>query len=105
MMQAVGKTQRILAERLGRAQINRAVVLALDRDRGVAERDRAQRMRGARTSGCDHVSLRAHGFTLALLRSPQARMRRLAPFSLRASAALSDSIKRPVSGWAAAIVG
>src|SRR5260370_35579542 len=105
MMQAVGKTQRILAERLGRAQIDRAVVLALDRDRGIAERDRAQRMRGARTSGCDHVSLRAHGFTLAVLRSRKARMRRLASLSLCATVAISDSIKRPVCGLASAIIG
>src|SRR6266700_1062548 len=105
MMQAVGKTRRILAERLGRAQIDRAVARALDRDRGIAERDRAQRMRGARTGGCDCVSWHAHGLTLAVLRSRKARMRRLASLSLCATVAISDSIKRPVCGLASAIIG
>src|SRR5437588_3491060 len=104
-MQSIGETRRIFAEPLDRVQIDRAVARALDRDRGIAERDRAQRMCGARTRACDHVSLRAHGLTLAVLRSRKARMRRLASLSLCATVAISDSIKRPVCGLASAIIG
>src|SRR5438105_6591423 len=105
MMQSIGETRRIFAECLGRAQIDRAVAPALDRDRRIAERDRAQRMRGARTIAGDHVCLRAHGLTLAVLRSRKARMRCLASLSLCATVAISDSIRRPVCGLASAIIG
>jgi hypothetical protein len=44
MMQAVGDTHRIIAELRLRAQVDGAVVAALDMHRGRAERDRAQRM-------------------------------------------------------------
>ena len=48
MMQAVGDAHRIVAQLRFRAQIDGAVVAALDMHRGRAERDRAQRMIGAR---------------------------------------------------------
>jgi hypothetical protein len=43
MMQPVGQPGRIVAERLSRLEINRAVGAALDRDDGVAEGNPAQR--------------------------------------------------------------
>src|ERR1700755_1928464 len=102
MMQAVGDANGEIAERRLRAQIDGAVALALDRDRGIAERDVAQRMGGGAGAG----GLRVHaGFTLAVLRSRKARMRRFASLSLCATVAISDSINSPVCGLASAIIG
>src|SRR6185503_16922504 len=84
-------------------QVDGAVVLALDRNSGIAERDVAQGMRGCRPG---RVVCRTHaGFTLAVLRSRKARIRRLASLSLCATVAISDSIRRPVCGLASAIIG
>src|SRR5215207_8262479 len=61
-------------------------------------------MRAAVDGG--HVRLGAHvGFTLAVLRSRKARMRRLASLSLCATVAIRDSISRPACGLASAIIG
>src|ERR1700733_6641837 len=59
MVQAVGEAHRIFAERDFWPEINRAVVAALDRNRGIAERDRTQRGIAARGGGRT-VGSRAH---------------------------------------------
>ncbi|XSC48617.1 hypothetical protein ACF1BQ_038850 [Bradyrhizobium sp. RDT10] len=48
MMQAVGDAHRIVVQLRFRTQVDGAVVAAFDMHRGRAERDRAQRMIGAR---------------------------------------------------------
>ena len=68
MMQAVGEANRIVAERRFRPQINDAAIAPLHRHRGIAERNRAQRMhlvgmigRAVVCSGRNgHVGLCAH---------------------------------------------
>ena len=59
VIQAVGQPPRIVAERLSRAKINRAVGAALDRDGGIIERDGTQRMdaRGSPVLPPLHASL------------------------------------------------
>src|SRR5262245_64609411 len=108
MMQAVGDARRIIAELHLGAQIDRAIGATLDVHGRRAEGDRAQRMAAcaARTAVGD-VRLGAHlpGFTLAVLWSRKARMRRFASLSLCATVAISDSIRRPVCGLASAIIG
>src|ERR1700722_19293667 len=59
MVQAVGEAHGVLAERDFGSQIDRAVVAALDRNRGIAERDRTQRRIAARGGGRT-VGCRAH---------------------------------------------
>src|SRR5436305_15331796 len=109
-MQAVGYANRIFGERDARAEVDGAVIAAVDGHSGIAERDRAQRMSGARgvaLCGGNRAWLGAHepGFTLAVLRSRKSRIRRFASLSLCATVAISDSIKSPVCGLASAIIG
>src|ERR1700761_6845601 len=102
MMQAIGDAHRIIAELCLRPQVDRAVVAAVNRNVGIAERDRAQRR-----DLCSDVGLGTHqdGFTLAVLRSRNARIRFLASLSLCATVAINDSINSPVCGLASAIIG
>src|SRR6185312_2482898 len=103
MMQPIRQAERIAAERRLRAKIDGAVASAFDRHGGIAEGNTSQ---GMRACGARGVACRAHaGFTLAVLRSRKARMRRLASLSLCATVAISDSINSPVCGLASAIIG
>src|SRR6202000_1834572 len=102
MMQTIGDPHRIVAELHLRPSVDDAVAAVFDRDVRIAERDRAQR-----GHFCNDVGLGAHkaGFTLAVLRSRNALIRRFASLSLCATVAISDSINSPVCGLASAIIG
>src|SRR4051812_5419151 len=107
VMQAIGDAGRIVAERLLRPEVNRAVCAPLDIDDGIAERNRPQReiARAALRAGRGRLCAHDFGFTLAVLCSRNSRIRRFASLSLCATVAISDSINRPVCGLASAIIG
>src|SRR3981081_2412916 len=68
MVQSVGEPNRIVAERNFRPQINRAVIAAIDRHGGIAERNRAQ-WRVVARRGHRYVGLRGHVRPASPLRS------------------------------------
>src|SRR5882762_6535144 len=67
MVQAVGDADRIITEMRLRAQVDGAVIATFDGDVGIAERDRAQRLRGA-IGGGGHIGLCAHISSVSLWR-------------------------------------
>src|SRR3954469_16187040 len=106
-MQAVGDADWIVAKRLLRSQVNRAVVATVDVDDGIAERNGPQRGSARAALHAGRGRLRAHdfGFTFAVLCSRNSRILRFASLSLCATVAISDSISRPACGLASAIIG